>query len=287
MSSERKPNAGIRLGSIFLDHCIMTMICLIFFIPFMIQAIASGMTISHEQNGLPGLTGIGYYLAVLGFALYFCKDCINGRSIAKRITGLQTLDYRTGQVATPLKCFIRNLSCIIWPVELIAVLVNPQRRLGDRLAGTIVAYYDPRIVQQPAFNFKETILPITLSFGCIILLMLPIKHSIPSFSKIDIVEHSYNANESRALEKLYTDSMGQQLEASVRIYDTVRGLNLKYISLIYSLKENYLRDENSSHEIADLTMHYLYSMFPKNTIKGRAQYVYAGSDERHTWKFEF
>lgn len=49
------------------------------------------------------------YLGILGLALYFCKDIINGRSLAKRLLKLQVVDNTTGEVASPMQCFVRNL----------------------------------------------------------------------------------------------------------------------------------------------------------------------------------
>ncbi len=96
-----------------LDHLFMTMIAMVFFIPGMISGFADAFNVSHEQTR-PNFMGGGFgYLSMLGFAIYFCKDCINGRSIAKRILKLQVVDNSTGQVASPLKCFIRNMFIII------------------------------------------------------------------------------------------------------------------------------------------------------------------------------
>lgn len=66
------------------------------------------------------------------------KDFYNGRSVAKRILGYQIIDKDTKQVATEMQCMIRNLTIIIWPIEVIIALINPKQRLGDVIAGTIL-----------------------------------------------------------------------------------------------------------------------------------------------------
>lgn len=279
MTPEKNVNAGTRLGAMILDHFIMTMICMIFFIPTMIQGFAGVFTISHEQKDIGGgFNGPLFYLGLFGFALYFCKDCINGRSIAKRIIKLQVVDNKTGQVASPLKCFIRNIFCIIWPVEVIVVLINPGRRIGDQVAGTKVMQYEPNLVEQQKVDIKKLLIPLALAFGLLILATLPIQSSQSSMQKVKYIENSYNNTESKALEKLYSDSLGQNLSASVRVYDKTENRNIKYISIIFRLKENYLDDPGNSRELKRVTIQHLHSMFPENTFTGQAQYVYKESE---------
>lgn len=282
MTPQKNVNAGIRLGSMILDHFIMTMIAMLFFIPTMIKTFSGALTISHEQNVDDGFSGPLLYIGLFGFALYFCKDCINGRSIAKRILKLQVIDNKTEQVASPLKCFLRNIFCIIWPVEVIVTLINPSRRIGDQVAGTKVVYYDPTLVEQPNIDIKKLVVPIALAFGLLFLIMLPFQSSKSSMPKFKYVESSYNDTESKALEKLYSDSLKQNLSASVRVYDKIENQNLKYISVIYRLKENYLDDPGNSRELKRMTMQHLYSMFPENTFTGQAQYVYQVSGSMQT-----
>jgi uncharacterized RDD family membrane protein YckC len=64
------------------------------------------------------------------------KDFYNGKSVAKRIHGYQIVDNKTNLVATEMQCMTRNLTLIIWPLEGLLVLFNPNRRLGDFIAGT-------------------------------------------------------------------------------------------------------------------------------------------------------
>lgn len=282
MTPDKNVNVGTRLGSMILDHIIMTMICMLFFVPTMITGIAGALTISHEQKDIGGFSGPHFYIGLFGFALYFCKDCINGRSIAKRIIKLQVVNNKTGQVASPLKCFIRNIFCIIWPVEVIVTLINPSRRIGDQVAGTKVVYYDPSLVEQPKVDIKKLLVPVALAYGLLLLISLPFRSLQSSIPKVKYLESSYNDTESKALEKLFNDSLGQTLSASVRIYDKIETENLKYISVVFRLKENYLDDPGKSNELKKATNQYLYSMFPENTFTGYAQYVYQESGSMQT-----
>ena len=132
--TNKQLDAGTRIGAMTLDHFIMTMIMMAFFIPGMISNFANVFQTTHEQTSFDPLGGNLMYVGTLGFAIYFCKDIINGRSIAKRILKLQLVNNSTGKIASPIRCFVRNICCIIWPIEVIVSMVTPSRRLGDRIA---------------------------------------------------------------------------------------------------------------------------------------------------------
>lgn len=281
MTEQNNVNAATRIGSMLLDHFIMTMLAMLFFIPMMIKSFVSAFEVSHEQTDMD-FGGPLFYIALLGFAFYFCKDSINGRSVGKRITKTQVADRITGQVASPLKCFIRNIFCIIWPVEVIITLINPGRRLGDQIAGTKIIPYHPIPSEQSKFNFKQGLVSLTLAYGLMLVLMLPIQALKPTFSNVKYVKSSYNDTESKSLEKLFTDSLGQYLSASVRVFDKVENQNLKYISVIYMLKENYLEDEQQSGQLIHYTNQLLYLRHPKESFTGQAKYIFKTSGSMQT-----
>ena len=136
-SNDNRPiSVGTRLGAMLLDHVFMTIIAMVFFLPTIILSFTNAFKVSHEQTDLNFMEGPMKYIGLIGFALYFCKDIINGASIAKRILKLQVVDNKTGQVATPLQCFVRDIFCILWIIEVIVAMTNTSRRLGDRVAGT-------------------------------------------------------------------------------------------------------------------------------------------------------
>lgn len=121
-----------RVASMFLDHIIMFLIAVAFLTP----AILHSVKVDDRNIEINLFSDSSIYYGIIGFALYFCKDVFNGRSISKRIFKLVVVDVQSGEIASPIRCFIRNITCVIWPVELFITLSNPQRRLGDKLAGT-------------------------------------------------------------------------------------------------------------------------------------------------------
>lgn len=134
--TETKLSKGPRIGSMFLDHLAMTLIAVIFVLPGIVPGSPNELKSNLTQADPDLFNGAFGYINLIGFAIYLCKDCINGRSIAKRVLNLQVVDNSTEQAATPLKCLVRNLFCVLWPIEIIVALINPSRRIGDRVAGT-------------------------------------------------------------------------------------------------------------------------------------------------------
>jgi hypothetical protein len=62
------------------------------------------------------------------------KDFLNGKSIGKRLFGIQVQNL-TDQKATEWKCSLRNFLLII-PIDFLFTVFSPTRRIGDRIAET-------------------------------------------------------------------------------------------------------------------------------------------------------
>ncbi len=124
------------------DFGIMLAVTGVFSIPYVVSMIGDffGTPPSTEPTSLFSardlIGGPLWYLGLFGFSLFFSKDSIQGRSLAKRLFKLQVVRMGTSKPAGPIRCVIRNITSVVWPLELIAVLLNPGRRLGDYLADT-------------------------------------------------------------------------------------------------------------------------------------------------------
>ena len=270
-NNERPIHVGTRLASMLLDHFFMTFIAVVFLLPTMISDMFSNLTPSHEPTDFNFWGGSTMYLGMFGFALYFCKDIINGRSIAKRILKLQVVDNRTGQVATPFQCLLRNILCVLWFVEVVVAMTNTNRRLGDRLAGTRLVLINPSL-EQPKLNFGKLTLPIVVSYGILLLLfqMTPsVKVANPIYSKT-----SYNEAASNSLKKALTDSLGELAVPDIKIYDSLQNQNLKYISIILKLKANYIANNDDYNRLYEKTTNLIYSIHPKESFSGQIKYIY-------------
>ena len=102
---------------------------------------------------------------------------------------------------------------------------------------------------------------------------------ITKMVKTNYSETSYNKAESKQLEQMFTDSLGQYLTPDIRVYDTVKNLDLKYVSTILKLKENYIADDNSYRQLHEYATNLIYSRFPKETFTGQMKYVYKGDGQ--------
>ena len=268
---EQKIHSGNRFASMLLDHVIMTVICMVFFIPQFISDFAD----PFKQTNLDLFHGLNFILP-FGFAVYFCKDCFNGRSIAKRVLKLQIVDNRTGQVAGPLKCFIRNIFIIIWPIEGIVALINPSRRIGDFVAGTKLVPFDSTI-EQKEINYGSIAASIGIAYAFTFLILIPFLHKQPENTAqgAKIIIESYNETESFATEKLFTDSLSNYVTAKVKVYDKIEKFDLKYIAVYLQLKENFLDNEMNFRGFENASKRLIFSKFPKDSFVGQIKFIYA------------
>jgi len=281
---------GTRLAAMFLDHLFMTIIAMFFYIPAMISVFAELFQATHEQTNVDFIGGVYGYVGLFGFAIYFCKDSFNGQSIAKRILKLQLVDNTTGDVASPWKCFLRNLFIIIWPIEAIVVLTNTSRRLGDMIAGTKLVAFDPTQVQ-PKVNIGKVLFPVLIAYGLMFLFIFPFTRSFPTTEeqKVTYIETSHNQQSSLELEKLLNDSLGEFTTVKVKVYDKIKNQDLKYISIAFQFKESFIDsfeskegknsriDFASSNTLFNIqnTIDFLVSTkFQNRTFLGQWQYIY-------------
>ena len=258
---EQKTNAGIRLGSMLMDHLAMTFIAMVFFIPGMISGFSTAFEITHEPSSPDILGGMNY---------------LNGRSIAKRALKLQVVENISGNVASPIRCLVRNIFCIIWPIEVIVTVASPSRRIGDMVAGTKVIPFDPEL-DQPRLNYGHLGLSIVLAYGLMVLVMLPFEglKSKMASRQVTYVERSINEQAANETEQLFTDSLGADLTPDVRVYDQIQGdTEMKYVSVILKLNENFLEDDKDFDQIRSATVPLLLSKFPEKTFVGQVKYVY-------------
>ena len=154
-------NKKNRLVSMLLDHTIMTFIIFFFVAPVIVTRI---MSLPHTKVPLPNALIQFSLYDIFAFSLYFNKDIFLGQSIAKRVLGFQVFNNKTGQPAGPLRCLVRNFTILLWPIEVIAALVNIERRIGDYIAGTRLGVSDSRVQARPDWLAMAVCIPVTMGF---------------------------------------------------------------------------------------------------------------------------
>src|SRR5687768_15379091 len=85
----------------------------------------------------------------------FNKDFFGGQSPVHRKLGYKVLDAKTNETASKIQCMTRNLTGPAWPIEVIFILLNPKRRLGDIIAGTRLAEVSPSDPESILMDIKE------------------------------------------------------------------------------------------------------------------------------------
>ncbi|TLX78362.1 hypothetical protein E9993_01400 [Labilibacter sediminis] len=256
MEKKNEITIGIRLASMLVDHFIMTFAMFIPVLPTMIIGMKDVFNISHEQSGMNPVFMI--YGFVIGFAMYFNKDFFDGRSPAKRILKIQVINNKTNIAASPLRCLIRNLTMPFWPLEAIFILINPQRRLGDYIAGTRIEPYHPENIKVKK-EIKDYILPLSIGLLFTYLITLPFSMLSDSWEQenINYLESSYNPKLSSELSSFLSYRLRSLSDSSnIKVFDKIENDSLQYVSLLFythniDLLENTIKFQNLERSIVD------------------------------------
>jgi uncharacterized RDD family membrane protein YckC len=79
----------------------------------------------------------------LSLVTYLNKDIAGGRSIGKRFLGYAVVNESDGRPPRMAVCFLRNVTGVIFPIELIYGLFSPAKKISDYFTKT-------KIVRAPA-----------------------------------------------------------------------------------------------------------------------------------------
>jgi hypothetical protein len=80
-------------------------------------------------------------LISMSYAYIYVKDSFTGRGLGKMAMNLSVVNAKNGEVASSKATLVRNIFTILWPIELL-VLIIAKRRLGDMVAETDVVEGD-------------------------------------------------------------------------------------------------------------------------------------------------
>ena len=176
------------------------------------------------------------------FIVYLNKDIINGRSPAKRILKLQVVDIKTNNPASPIKCFIRNLTTPLWILEVLITIFSPERRIGDLLVGTKVELYTQNS-EEIKYDLKKILSALVLNIFIAIILFIPLSILIESLNDedIDYIEESYNEELSNNLSTFMSFRFREESDSiDIKCYNKIHNDDLKYISILYFTKNDLL-----------------------------------------------
>jgi uncharacterized RDD family membrane protein YckC len=277
---------GSRIGAMFLDHIVMCFIIAIFALPIMSLEFkkAFGENPSNPKESIDWMM----FVIIFGMSLYLNKDMIQGKSIAKRALKQEVIDIKNEQVASSLKCLIRNITIFVWPIEVIVVLINPSRRLGDLIARTRVGYITGERDSKPKVDFKNLFISLLLGFFLVYIpfLFFSGKFGTGAFDKPDYVETSYNKRLSSVMEQHIDSVMSDYLlNVNIRVYDTVINDSLKYIAANFLFNQNYMENDLNFKLIKDEIFNSMFEIVPKKEFILFGKFMYDGkTSKQSTWR---
>lgn len=278
---KKEMTAGPRIGAMLLDHVVMTFVIMIIALPVMSMGFNS---FGDDTSAMPGAIDWTLYLLLFGMSLYFNKDMVQGKSVAKRALKQEVVDIKTGEVASSLKCLVRNLTIAVWPIEVIAVLISPSRRIGDFIAGTRVEYITEERNSKPKVDFKNLSMAIVIGFMILFIGSFLVKSKIGNgaFDNPDYVETSFNKQLSTELESHLDSTRNDYLmDTHIKVYDTIANDSLKYISASFYLTENYI-DRSSFENVKQEIFNSMYEIVPKSDFILMGKFIYDGKSTKQS-----
>ncbi|MBC7865671.1 MAG: RDD family protein [Bacteroidia bacterium] len=152
--NNKAPDIGSRIASALLDQVLGLLLRAVIWIVFIISVGQSG-PFGSPVNPFSLFTDYTFALVFIGFStLYYLKDIFSGRSIGKRILGLQIVNNKSNLPASPVRTVLRNFGFLLWIVEVVMILASPSKRLGDLIAGTkVVSTIRPQKIKFPFYQY--------------------------------------------------------------------------------------------------------------------------------------
>ncbi|MFD0675192.1 RDD family protein [Cohnella sp. GCM10027633] len=120
-----------RILAFLIDHIIGT---IIFGIVFVLINLNSFIAPTNE-NINSRFESFNFVLAI-GMIFYFLRDVFEGRSPGKRVLGIAVRGKEdSDRVPGKFHLILRNITLIIWPIELIILVIKGQR-IGEMISKT-------------------------------------------------------------------------------------------------------------------------------------------------------
>jgi len=275
--NSKQINAGNRIAAMFLDHLVMTFI--IMFLAMPVIFIGFDSSLENDTMALSSKFDWKFILMILAVSLYFNKDIIQGKSIAKRALNQEVVNINNNKVASPIKCLIRNLFIVIWPIEVIVVLANPTRRIGDFVAGTKIDFVSSERDSKPKIDFKQVAVSIIIGFLMLFGASFLVKEKVSegAFVSPDYIESSFNKELSLNFEeKLNELQSNYLLNTNVNVYDSIKSDSLKFVSATFYLTQNFIENETQLEEIKNEIFNTMFGIVPKGGFILFGKFVYNG-----------
>jgi len=104
--------------------------------------------------------------AIIIYSLFFCKDLINGQSIGKRVLKLQ-ITTENGEAESLRNIIVRNMIALLQPIDILYMINNKGKRLGDIICKTKVVNVSQKIKydSKPLFLIAHFVIVFIITFS--------------------------------------------------------------------------------------------------------------------------
>lgn len=210
---------GHRFAGMFIDYMIVFIGLGFLSVLSLILMDFSDLAMESSYNMAEAVTK---WAIIILFALWMAKDVFGARSLAKRALKQQILHNKTEAAADPFVTLLRNLLSFAWPLEFIWALINPERRLGDFVAGTkLVSYQDQSPAASPELWRSFAALGISLLFWFLLINPIFPEYGEGRGSELAPQVESLNEAKSQKLTEALAFKMGQAFpEIEAKVYDS-------------------------------------------------------------------
>jgi uncharacterized RDD family membrane protein YckC len=244
-------------------------------------------TADHFQESAVFTIAAGLPFLLAGWSvLWLLKDIVGGQSAGKRLLGLQVVDYRSGAVAYPFSLVLRNLTLVIFPLEILfLVWRKDRRRLGDLLMGTAVMEQGNGATQR--FSVSAYLFGVLTAFipGVLIFAFL-----LPEWHKAQqmLPEEEDPVQAGAIAESLSVHYTAQLKRCEVQVYDG-RARQQKRVVRIYIRTDNpdlgYAHEQG--HVVAFKAREICDSLLRDTLYDGYLDFRYAIPGYEHRYKHHF
>lgn len=273
-------NYWTRLKSMIVDHFLMWIILIMLSNIGISFTKFGNISIDHNIHLENSFLNINF-LSILGIVLYLSKDIFGGQSPAKRIFHLQLVTNASEKAPSPFVHVLRNIFLFLWPIELIVLGINPERRIGDYITGTKVIKINNNEIYDTKTNYFSIVISIILSYLLLLFLVIPKDEIKEAFNKIDFLEASYNAHKSKevafVLKEVFNELSEESIVISsdVKVYDKIRSEpDKKFVSILISFNDNYFENVEDFDVFQSAVKLMLNELFKDVPYISKVKFVY-------------
>jgi uncharacterized RDD family membrane protein YckC len=207
--------------------------------------------------------------------VYVNKDAVNGQSFIKRKFGYQIVDVKSEEPANPVQCMVRNMFFFLLPLDIIILMLNPQRKTGDYFAASKLIKIDPATRSKNTF---QMLFSFFISFCFFYFLFYTY------LKTIEIIQVQHYVREVKPIKLTKNTSMSYECYNYLKKKAYMSNITNFNISVFEKSNDSVLQiivsgqvNESLDHKVLDSLTLYFNNIFGENKYTGRLDYVYGSA----------